>query len=881
MSVAHMHTLATSTTRGGALLALVALLPASVLSAPVWSRGGFSRLQASSNGSLTLTVGDSFAFLSPAPLLAPTSFATGSSALGPWGGYDFIAYASPSATMYEVRYHAGIDAFTFHYDVRASPFPFFGAVDNVTAAAGLISYSESYMLPGERSSLASCAPPHAPVPPQAIPTPGDCPNLTGEWCCDWVSVRQVGSAVTTTAAWGNGSGTVSGHSINVTFSNVGAQTGFVTPDCNTIKWSPAGSTWTRAGTPSRATDGPMFIFPTLASPGAGSIAFSPLDNFTVSSAGCGALPQGAGFAPGFGAMYRPAGTPPAAPLSLILVGRPGVKRASVAWGAAMRRAYSTTRRRGVGSRALSYWSDNAAGYSFWSYPSQLDIWGQPEAIFSALHKGYAALKIPVVQWEVDSNMIPGAPTPWAGGWCWNRWGEFNYSLYPSGGNFSANAVGGAPVAFYVSSFCQDNAHAADGFRFVNVSSVGGIGPASVSHPDDAYKFYTSILTPAAEEWNMQHFFTDFLCFRGPSLDAELASQGSTLYAPSAQWLQGMTLAASDLGMEVQYCMACAHQALQSLQWPAVTNARVNGDGGLALGGLVFSTVMAASVGLGWSKDNLRLAVFPAGVTEIQTALAALSLGPVGLSDELEGYPTPLAPGASPAVVTNITLAMSTCTANGTLLQPSFPLTPVEDLLTGLEGTLDVKSGHVWATFTTAPGGLGPWFTALSFSYGAAQPAYTLLPRHLAPLLEQVGTAVCVPPSNPPDFASIPVGSFLGGGGDFPCGSWVAWDRGDPRVAAHFSATAPVMLPLDPLSPSQWNVAPIVDGLAFLGEKGKVVAVSSYRFASVVSAGGSAVVELRGAPAETVTVLWATEPTLMIQRKAVVLENDGTASVTIP
>jgi hypothetical protein len=145
-------------------------------------------------------------------------------------------------------------------------------------------------------------------------------------------------------------------------------------------------------------------------------------------------------------------------------------------------------------------------------------------------------------------MIPGVPSHWSGGWCWYDWRHFNLTLYPSGGSFSQNAVGGAPMAYYVSAFCQDNAHIAEGFRFVNVT---GIGPAGVAHPEDAYRFYSSILTPAAQAWNMRHFFTDFLCFRGPALDAALAAQGSDIYAPSAQWLKGMTLAASDLGMEVQ------------------------------------------------------------------------------------------------------------------------------------------------------------------------------------------------------------------------------------------------------------------------------------------------------------------------------------------
>jgi hypothetical protein len=886
------------------LLALASLLGVSG-SAPVWTRGAYTLLDVGSDAALSLAVGTGLAFTAPPPSPPPTSFAT-SNGTGPWGAYDAIAFSAPALgpAAYEVRYHAALDAFTFHYAVGASPFPFFAAATPASAAAGVISYSQSYMLPGSRiASLTECAAGGgAPAAPAASAgDPPQCPPLTGEWCCEAVAVTQAGSAVTSTAAWGNGTGTVSGRSIAMTFTNVGPQRGTLSADCSTIEWAPCGSTWQRASAAMHASDGPLLLFSAADPPDA--LAFSALDNFTVSSAGCGSSSSssgsgGGGALPGFGSAFHPTGTPPpGAALAMLLLGRPGLKRASIAWGAALRRAYGASRRRGVGSRELSYWSDNAAGYSFWSVPGRLDTWGQPEAIFRALHAGYRALGIPIVQWEVDSNMLPGAPSPWFGGWCWKDWRHFNTTLYPSGGALSAAALGGAPMAYYVSAFCQDNVHGAEGFRFVNVSLPPGAAarPAAVAHPADAYRFYTSILAPAAREWNMQHFFTDFLCYRGPRLDAAMAAGGGSdaaLWAPSAAWLAGMTLAASDLGMEVQYCMACAHQALQSLAFPAVTNARVNGDGGLDLRDLVFSTAMAAAVGLGWSKDNLRLAVFAAGVTEIQVALAALSLGPVGLSDELEGYPTPLPPGASPPVVTNVTLAMSTCTANGTLLQPSFPLTAVEDLLAGRAG-LDEGAGHVWATFTAIPGGLGPWFTALAYDnseQGGGLPPYALRPRHLAPLVdwgqgqqgEEEGGGACTPPTNPPDFASAPSGSFLGAGGAL-CGDFVAWDRAAPTApAAPFSEAAPLALPLLPLRPAHFNIAPLVNGLAFLGEEGKVAAVSSHRFASIAAAaGGSAAVALRGAPGEAVTLLWAAAPALVIERKTVVLGEDGRAEVTVP
>ena len=138
--------------------------------------------------------------------------------------------------------------------------------------------------------------------------------------------------------------------------------------------------------------------------------------------------------------------------------------------------------------------------------------------------------------------------------------------------------------------------------------------------------------------------------------------------------------------------AAAHQLLMSLEWPAVTNARANGDGGLDLQALIYPSVLASMVGLGWSKDNLRTAdkcyvpatysngsvAFPCNgkcgtqyvngqfTSQIgQTILATLSLGPVGISDQLTSRPEE--PGAN--FTSNRTLVMATCASNGTLLQP--------------------------------------------------------------------------------------------------------------------------------------------------------------------------------------------------------------------
>ena len=197
------------------------------------------------------------------------------------------------------------------------------------------------------------------------------------------------------------------------------------------------------------------------------------------------------------------------------------------------------------------------------------------------------------------------------------------------------------------------------------------------------------------------------------------------------WLQGVAEAAAELGIEIQFCMACPHQALSSLDWPAVTNARVNGDSGLAVPDAVYSATLASLLGLGWSKDNLRLREEDSGVAvtavEVQVLLAALSLGPVGLADRLEGYDSSLSPNPPPVdadVITNVTLALSLCTSDGTLLQPSVPLTPLGAQLAGKLVATSEYTDNVWATYTRTPvrlhggeaGACYLWWSLVSFRW---------------------------------------------------------------------------------------------------------------------------------------------------------------------
>ena len=367
----------------------------------------------------------------------------------------------------------------------------------------------------------------------------------------------------------------------------------------------------------------------------------------------------------------------------------------------------------------------------------------------------------------------------------------------------------------------------------------------------------------------------------------------------------------------RYCMADAHQVMMSLESPAVTSVRVNGDGGLDVVAAVLPALLAGIVGLGWSKDNLRTAdrcyvdgLFPNGTVKWpcgsinqaegtsgayvmqlqQTILATMSLGPVGLADQLSARPD----DPSATITSNKTLVMGTCSTDGTLLQPSFPLTPVPRMTLGsgefgdcfAQGKRTSGYGcgtHLWATYTAVPvtagsggdgdvsaGSVGLWFAALAFVDINQRTFVSLRESDMASMIDYAAL-----PSQ--DFGDVPTGAYEGPGASFQKDHSYVWWTGDfvnqrdctGVSVAKFTRTAA----LGPIGSSkdasgkagagnqtQANVAPVFGGIALLGEAGKVTAVSTYRFASVTvgSSSSKLTVGLRGKAGESVLLLFAVQ-----------------------
>jgi hypothetical protein len=184
------------------------------------------------------------------------------------------------------------------------------------------------------------------------------------------------------------------------------------------------------------------------------------------------------------------------------------------------------------------------------------------------------------------------------------------------------------------------------------------------------------------------------------------------------WLRGLTAALAELGLSMQACMTAPMEILASVQnMTAITNARVSGDGGVSVSAAAMGSLLTSMVGIGWSKDNVKTATHGGGVgdrpgpgfPELQMMLAALSLGPVGITDPLSEGTLP-GPWAEPVwpenttITSNVSIVKAAVSLNGSLLQPSYPITPTATTLKRMPSS--DSSWSVWATYTAVPCGSG-------------------------------------------------------------------------------------------------------------------------------------------------------------------------------
>ena len=257
-------------------------------------------------------------------------------------------------------------------------------------------------------------------------------------------------------------------------------------------------------------------------------------------------------------------------LSAVLLSRPGLARTTRAYGAFVRKFYATTRLRDQHVKTLSYWSDNAAGYSWWSMPgNNIDSFGPIGELFIRLHKEYLREGIMFGSWESDNTFgrIPAIDSTGKsdGGWCFEDWTAWNLTQYPGGGSVAQgsrgwparmralqNATIQTPMAFcyYIYFLCHDNVwrrnesspwhdafvDAGMWYDFKHLNYGKGDQHVALLKPERSYAFYTEIMQRARDEWGMTMLFKDDLAHQGQDMMRLYPDQWDIRRA----WLGGLT-----------------------------------------------------------------------------------------------------------------------------------------------------------------------------------------------------------------------------------------------------------------------------------------------------------------------------------------------------
>ncbi|XP_046547730.1 uncharacterized protein LOC124257657 [Haliotis rubra] len=192
----------------------------------------------------------------------------------------------------------------------------------------------------------------------------------------------------------------------------------------------------------------------------------------------------------------------------------------------------------------------------------------------------------------------------------------------------------------------------------------------------------------AKDWGLKVYQQDWM-----KEQALLINEFHTSLTLGRKWLIDMGLAAQRNGITIQYSGALPRHALQSLEIPAVTQARVSQDFGKSKDQwkIGITSIFANALGLAPFKDsfitNYDAYTNSSGTKlELETIVATLSTGSVGLGDKIN--------------TSSFSAARRCCNADGLILGPSKPATAIDaQIMEGAFNTSTGPKGEVWTTYS--------------------------------------------------------------------------------------------------------------------------------------------------------------------------------------
>lgn len=359
--------------------------------------------------------------------------------------------------------------------------------------------------------------------------------------------------------------------------------------------------------------------------------------------------------------------------SIILFAGLDVSATMDSWGKSMRQAYGTSRKSDVQTTHVGYYTDNGAIYN---QKVNLDaaaekINGTALDLFGKIFDGFKVAGLPLAYIQLDDWWY------YSGNDCGAHPGEFimcnssaKTSLFPTGlaGLHERITV---PLNVYAVEFAKDNPT----FVNANATPVRSVWPSPaggwIPSPETALRFYRQLFT-TWKKAGMSIYEIDFMVFLDYQTPIFYSSpEGAT------PWLTGMATAAAELNITIQYCSATVFDIMEALRFDVVTNIRASTDYACYINYKIGPGFLISwALGLPPSKDVLwttevqpnlweqrTCGFFNHSNAELDIVLAIFSMGPVGIGDGI-GF-------------TNMTRARACCRADGRILQPDKPLTPLD------------------------------------------------------------------------------------------------------------------------------------------------------------------------------------------------------------
>jgi len=497
----------------------------------------------------------------------------------------------------------------------------------------------------------------------------------------------------------------------------------------------------------------------------------------------------------------------------------GVNGAMQTWGKSLLDRYGKKRsvaNNDLTTNYLGYSTDNGAFYYY--YTEQ----GKTYQDTMSDIKAYSTkVGLPYRHWLMDSwwyyKSANGAVKNWTA----------RPDIFPNGADYVYNETEWPVVGhnrYWSSETDYAKQNGGDYDFIIEKDSHGGM-----SMPVDQ-QFWDDLMS-SSRKWGLKTYEQDWLYNEFSWMKAPLES--ATL---ARDWLMQMGTAAERNGLTVQYCMSWPRHILQSVELPAVTQARASGDyhpdNDQWVMGL--SSILAHALAIKptkdnfWSTDKECCGKYGEGTVErynrLQAAVSTLSTGPVAPSDAINASDVPL--------------IMKSCAKDGKLLQPDRPATRTDASIAQEAGIAPGPKGEVWSTQVTLSGAqFGLLLAAQSEEY-AMQP-------------DEIFSTASASASASASAAAA------------AASTWVALEANatisDPPVVVDESH--PLQLPkTDKHTFVLWSLSPVLpNGWALLGEREKWVPVSNDRLQNLRyaynddTAENRVSVEIVGTSGETVTV----------------------------